>query len=546
MIGRSAMVGMALLLAAGAPCVQGEVILTGKTADPAQPPNTIIGDSIKDLDDSFLAVHIYRGYAHKIPKAAIAETKVIDRSQREELEEFDKRLKLLKSKDIAGHLELVEWAREKRLGVQAMGLLTGLQDRFPDDAKVRAAFRIPPQRKLLSEEDKAFFTEQVGTFFAAAGESNSVIATISERDALPPGTADEWARLCLAEARKGAKVTEGDTTFKRGTLENKLHIELWRKDKANTNDTPWPMVISLHGGGQGDGNWRSGGPGNFGAFRRHFDKLICVAPTVMHKRYAEWGANPAEEYQVREMLRAIKRTWNVDTDRVYMIGYSMGGYGTWHMGGHGADRFAGLVSGAGGILIGRDKGETWGWGIVANLMHTPIAFSHGGKDGPAPPWSDAECDRIFKELAAENPGSYRHNYRFFPDSGHGLPGSAVSEGVEWVAKFKRNPYPKRICWEPKRKFNRQFYWLWVDKPQIFTRLEGEIEGNTVKLETLNINGGFSVLLNRHLVDLDRPVTVLVNGKRVFEGLVPETLSTILATVADRIDERQWFSARIDF
>jgi hypothetical protein len=28
----------------------------------------------------------------------------------------------------------------------------------------------------------------------------------------------------------------------------------------------------------------------------------------------------------------------------------MGGYGTWHYGGHQADVFAGLVSGAGGIL----------------------------------------------------------------------------------------------------------------------------------------------------------------------------------------------------
>jgi hypothetical protein len=55
-----------------------------------------------------------------------------------------------------------------------------------------------------------------------------------------------------------------------------------------------------------------------------------------------------------------------------------------------------------------------------------------------------------------------------------------------------------------------------------------------------------VLLNRRLADLDKPVTVEVDGRRVYEGLVPETLSTILTTVADRIDERQWFSARIDF
>jgi hypothetical protein len=55
-----------------------------------------------------------------------------------------------------------------------------------------------------------------------------------------------------------------------------------------------------------------------------------------------------------------------------------------------------------------------------------------------------------------------------------------------------------------------------------------------------------VLLGPQFVDLAKPVTVEVDGRRVFAGRVPQTLSTILTTVADSIDERQWFSARIDF
>jgi dienelactone hydrolase len=265
----------------------------------------------------------------------------------------------------------------------------------------------------------------------------------------------------------------------------------------------------------------------------------------MQKNYAEWGGNPAEEYQVKEMLRAVKRTWKVDTDRVYLAGYSMGGYGTWHIGGHQADVFAGLVSGAGGILIGSSRGEAWGWGVVGNLMHTPIAFQHGGKDRPAPPWSDAECDKILKRLATKHPGCYRHKYRFYADKGHNLPRAGTAEAVKWIAQFKRNPYPKKISWEPKRSFNRQFYWLRVKKPQLFTRLDAEIKGNSIEVKTLNLNGGFSVLLNRQLVDTATPVTLSVNGATVFVGSVQPTLSTILITVADRIDERQWFSARID-
>jgi hypothetical protein len=177
-------------------------------------------------------------------------------------------------------------------------------------------------------------------------------------------------------------------------------------------------------------------------------------------------------------------------------------------------------------------------------MHTPIAFAHGGKDRPAPPWSDAECDRILRELAAKHPGSYRHKYLFYPKRGHALPGGAMAAAVKWIVQFERTPYPKTVCWEPNRPFNTQFYWLAVDKPQLFTRLNGAIEGNAIRIETLNLHGGFRVLLNRHLVDLGKPVAITVNGQLVFNGRVQPRLSTILRTVADRVDERQWFSGEV--
>ena len=97
----------------------------------------------------------------------------------------------------------------------------------------------------------------------------------------------------------------------------------------------------------------------------------------------------------------------------------------------------------GGILLGFARGETWGWGTIGNLMHTPIAFVHGGKDEQAPPWSDVESDRILTALATEHPGLYRHKYIFYPSAGHGVPGDGVSQAVD----DKLDPqmwYPARI------------------------------------------------------------------------------------------------------
>lgn len=512
----------------------------------------IVGIAIRGEDEKDLDLEIYRGFGKRFPKKAIVRRIETDRSQRGERREFDRRLKSLADDDVAGGLKLAEWARGKGLVIQALALLHDFRQRFPENAGVLAALPVAGEKKSLGEAERGFLRAQVAAFFKPGAARREILEKLEGRDVLPLAEVEEWARLCFAEARKGPKVKAGDTEFKRLKFVNKLHIELWRRKPAAGKkagagaDARWPVLIALHGGGRGSGHWKLGGPMYLKSFRRHFDRLIFVAPTVMKKAYAEWAGNPAEEYQVREMLRAVKRTWKVDTDRVYLAGYSMGGYGTWHIGGHGADVFAGLVSGAGGILVGVGRGETWGWGIVGNLMHTPIAFQHGGRDRPAPPWSDAECDRILKGLAAEHPGCYRYKYRFFPGKGHSLPGSATAEAVEWIARFKRNPHPKKIVWEPKRSFNRQFYWLRVKKPQIFTRLEAAVRDNAVTLRTLNLNGGFHVMLNRHLVDLSRPVSVTVNGKLVHRGHVRPTLSTILITVSERIDERQWFPARIDF
>lgn len=39
--------------------------------------------------------------------------------------------------------------------------------------------------------------------------------------------------------------------------------------------------------------------------------------------------------------------WKLDTDKVFFVGHSMGGYGSWALGGHHADRVAAIAPSAG-------------------------------------------------------------------------------------------------------------------------------------------------------------------------------------------------------
>ncbi|MEO5368292.1 MAG: hypothetical protein H7831_18435, partial [Magnetococcus sp. WYHC-3] len=211
----------------------------------------------------------------------------------------------------------------------------------------------------LSEDERRRFEELVKLYFASPTNREPVLCALQGVDAIPLAETKAWAALAFSAAQSsGSRLTTGDTVFRLGELSGNVHVELWRKSASPTltnapvtqppatNATAaelasesWPVLVTLHGGGENNGAWQSGGPTFFNLFKKHFDRLIFVAPTVMQKRYAEWGSNLNEELFVRELLKAVKRTWPVDTDRVFLAGVSMGGYGTWHIGGHEADTF---------------------------------------------------------------------------------------------------------------------------------------------------------------------------------------------------------------
>jgi hypothetical protein len=93
---------------------------------------------------------------------------------------------------------------------------------------------------------------------------------------------------------------------------------------------------------------------------------------------------------------------------------------------------------------------------------------------------------------------------------------------------------------------KQFHWLRVEQPAMFQRLEARVEGNTITITTRRLPGGFSLLLNDAVVDLGMPVTVTVDGAQAFRGMVQPSITALLDSIADRLDDKLVATARIDF
>jgi hypothetical protein len=75
------------------------------------------------------------------------------------------------------------------------------------------------------------------------------------------------------------------------------------------------------------------------------------------------------------------------------------------------------------------------------------------------------------------------------------------------------------------------------------RVEAEREGNHVTVTTRGV-ARFRLLLSPDEFDLTRPVTVAVDGRTAFDGLVEPSLATLLAWAAIDDDRTCFFAAEL--
>jgi predicted esterase len=140
--------------------------------------------------------------------------------------------------------------------------------------------------------------------------------------------------------------------------------EVYKSDKAT------PLVVALHGMG-GDEN--SMFDAYNGALKPAAEKLGLLVVCPKGRDTASMYRGSAEQ-DVMDVLAEVKRDYNVDPARIYLMGHSMGGYGTWSVAMDHPEVFAALgpISG-GGSTAGMEK-----------IKHIPEYVVHGDNDATVP------------------------------------------------------------------------------------------------------------------------------------------------------------------
>lgn len=380
-------------------------------------------------------------------------------------------------------------------------------------------------------------------FDAPESERGKLLESLESFEPLTAASAKTWAKKLLTIAAKGPKLPDKARNYLYDEKSKKGLYLMGGKSGASS------LFFGLHGGGVGQGDAESAKSPWNGIVSS--EGWAAIFPEVIEKTEAAWGDEITEKF-VLELIERMKCTQKIDTNRIYLGGHSMGGYGTWTIGGRNADLFAGLMAFAGAATPYRDKAnkkiiEGIQEGILPNLRNVPIYVYHS-KDDPQVDYETnefavKELDKLQKEH-----GGYVHFFESTNGKGHAFPDPKPA--MEFIHKNARDPRPKKFLWQPMRKWKRMFYWLWWDDPEPGAIVVAEIKAKNEIEITVTIKNakeaptGLSVLLDERMVDLDKEITIKLNGAEKFKGKVERSLAVMAQTAVERRDAEMIFCARV--
>lgn len=161
----------------------------------------------------------------------------------------------------------------------------------------------------------------------------------------------------------------------------------------------WPVILFLHGAGERGDDLnlvKKHGPPKIVEERKDFP-FIVVSPQCPA---GDWWTEKNEV--LIALLDDVIARCDVDKDRIYLTGLSMGGYGTWTLASAYPERFAAIVPICGG-------GKPF---ITDKLKTVPVWAFHGAKDPLVPLKESEDMVNAIKKRGGDA------KLTIYPDAGH--------------------------------------------------------------------------------------------------------------------------------
>ena len=183
---------------------------------------------------------------------------------------------------------------------------------------------------------RGVFGDDVGRLYLVDEDNNRIV--IFNHAASKPNGA--YADYVLGKPDFGSDPIIQQEIYDPSTLNYLLFLP---RDTSATINGKYPLIISLHGiGERGSDLWRVKGEG----LPKILDgkdtfPFIVVSPQCPSS--TEWYFNDGVQLQIDKLIDSVIARYPVDTSRIYLTGFSMGGIGTLDLAIRYPHRFAALI-----------------------------------------------------------------------------------------------------------------------------------------------------------------------------------------------------------
>ncbi|MBL9130432.1 MAG: prolyl oligopeptidase family serine peptidase [Verrucomicrobiaceae bacterium] len=214
------------------------------------------------------------------------------------------------------------------------------------------------------------------------------------------------------------------------------------------------------------------------------------------------GWKSAGEVDVFECRDDAMKRFNIDSNRIAIAGFSMGGAGAWHLGAHFPDQWACVHTGAGFADVRRyqkltpDKYPVWYeqklWGVydvpdyARNFMNVPLISYSGEQDAQRD-----SAEYMMEVLAREG---MKPPHLIGPGMGHKYHPETIKEVQAWIEKAVakgRDPFPDEVHIQTKTPYYGRVKWMnlhgleesWKD-----ARIDAKVlSGDSIEIKTSNVS-----------------------------------------------------------
>jgi pimeloyl-ACP methyl ester carboxylesterase len=291
-------------------------------------------------------------------------------------------------------------------------------------------------------------------------------------------------------------------------------------------DEPFPLLINL-----------SGGPGRAMTGVLGAQEVLAQTDALVLFPQAGglwWEEGPAAGFAA--LLEEVLSAFNVDTNRVYLMGSSNGGTGAFLYATLWPDRFAAVVSlMGGGIPFFGDTSVAW-----KNLSLLPILFVHGEKDEVIP----VRATRQTYEMLTH--AGFPVEMKILAGRGHELAlGSDDGLALPFLRSHRREPFLSHAHVRAGASVPARQAWLEVtEKDSGDAEAEATLSGRSIQIQTKHVKR-LRLLLRRELIAAPGPLHVTLNGREAYAGAVAEDCGLLESTSKATNDPFRGYSSALE-